>query len=68
MGYVAEHRLIMARHLDRPLTKKETVHHKDGNQNNNIANLQLRTGNHGKGASFECADCGSHNVVPVDLK
>lgn len=67
--YCLEHRLVMAKHLGRLLTDEETVHHVDdrNRQNNIISNLQLRRGNHGKGASFQCADCGSHNVVAVEL-
>jgi len=38
----AIHRVIMEEHLGRPLTKKEVVHHIDGNKtNNDISNLQL---------------------------
>ena len=67
--YCFEHRLVMARHLGRLLRDDETVHHVDDRdrQNNDISNLQLRQGKHGKGAAFRCADCGSHNVVPVPL-
>lgn len=67
-GYCLEHRLVLAQHLGRLLLASETVHHIDGNrQNNDISNLQLRQGKHGKGAAFRCADCGSHNVSPVVL-
>lgn len=66
--YVLEHRLVMARHLGRPLGRHETVHHIDGDsQNNELSNLQLRQGRHGKGAVFVCKDCGSHNVVAEEL-
>lgn len=44
VGYVAEHRLNMEKKIGRYLTKKEVVHHKDeNNQNNHIKNLQLMT-------------------------
>lgn len=67
-GYVAEHRLAMAESLGRPLRNDETVHHIDGDrQNNEINNLQLRTGNHGNGVVLVCGDCGSNDIQPVQI-
>lgn len=41
-GYMREHRLVLEKHLDRYLTRREVVHHIDGDrQNNDIANLRL---------------------------
>lgn len=48
--YNFEHRIVMERHIGRPLKSHETVHHKDGNrQNNAIENLELWSSRHGKG-------------------
>jgi len=67
-GYILQHRYNMAKHLGRPLTKTETVHHIDGNvQNNTIENLQLRNKRHGKGQCWKCKDCGSTNIESTDI-
>lgn len=42
--YVAEHRLIMEKHIDRYLNENEIIHHLDEDtMNNNIKNLQIMT-------------------------
>lgn len=67
-GYVLEHRLVMARKIGRPLLPTETVHHIDGNrQNNHPSNVQLRQGRHGFGVHMVCMDCGSHRIAPAAL-
>lgn len=41
-GRILEHRFVMAEHLGRPLAPTETVHHRDGDrENNDLSNLEL---------------------------
>src|SRR5215831_12110088 len=62
-GYVLEHRLVMARKFGSPLLTTETVHHIDGDKENNAPeNLQLRQGKHGKHTVMVCRSCGSHDI------
>ena len=47
---ILEHRYVMSKFLSRDLRPEETVHHKNGNrQDNRLENLELFSSNHGTG-------------------
>jgi hypothetical protein len=54
-----KHRYVMQQHLGRALEEYEQVHHKDGDkENNDISNLEIRVGVHGKGQTMaHCPTC-----------
>ena len=52
--FVLRHRKVMEDFLGRKLFTHETVHHKDGDRSNNdLSNLELWSGRHGKGQRVE---------------
>lgn len=60
-GYVREHRLVMERYLGRLLSRREVVHHKDGDPaNNRIENLHLYASN----AEHMRAEADRHRLRP----
>lgn len=53
LGRVPEHRLVMARHLGRPLTRAEKVRHRNADRaDNQIKNLRLRKDNPDNGSAM----------------
>lgn len=68
--HMLEHRYIVQEAVGRPLRRNETVHHRDGNrQNNSPENLELRSGPHGVGATHaHCRTCSCFDDVPEVFK
>lgn len=67
-SWILQHRKVMAEALNRPLLRWEQVHHIDGDKtNNDLSNLELRSGSHGSGVKLVCRCCGATDIEAVEL-
>lgn len=63
---VLEHRHVMEQHIGRTLLPNETVHHKNGNrQDNSIENLELWTSNHPSGQRVSDLLKWAHDIIEL---
>lgn len=59
-----EHRYVMEKALGRPLLSEETVHHRNGRRaQNDLDNLELRSGNHGPGGDVSAMIKWAHEFI-----
>lgn len=66
-GYVMEHRLVIAMHIGRTLSRTEVVHHLDHNtRNNHINNLELwpTNGSHKAAEHGRCVSGAANLYCP----
>lgn len=66
--WVYEHRAVTEEAFGRTLGANELVHHINGvRDDNRLENLQVMRHGQPPGQVFRCAECGSHNVEPVEV-